>query len=99
MAWPRGVEGTPARSSHVPVSGHAEIPEQSAYQPLVSGHGPLVISSHRPPPPAMAHHAQAASHHSRADVVMDRTTTRGAPELQRSNSFAIVCSCMLDVPS
>jgi hypothetical protein len=34
------------------VSGHPEIPEASANQPLVRGHGPSVKRSHRPPPPA-----------------------------------------------
>ena len=99
IAWPRGVAGTPTRRNSAPVSGHAESPEQSAYHPFVSGHGPRVHSSQSPPPPARTHHAQPASHHSLPDVVMERTTTRRAPRLQRSSSFAIVCSCMLDVPS
>jgi hypothetical protein len=39
------------------VSGHAEMPENRANQPLVSGSGPSVIRSPKPPPPAMIVHA------------------------------------------
>jgi len=44
------------------VAGQAEMPESSAYQPLVSGHGPFVQSSHRPPPAAAMVHVQATIH-------------------------------------
>ena len=43
------------------VSGHAEMPENRANQPFVSGSGPRVIRSPKPPPPAMIVQAQAAS--------------------------------------
>src|SRR5947207_1459845 len=39
------------------VSGHAEMPEKSANQPLVNGSGPRVMRSPKPPPPAMIVHA------------------------------------------
>jgi hypothetical protein len=43
------------------VNGHAEMPENKANQPLVSGHGPRVIMSPKPPLPAMIVHAQATN--------------------------------------
>src|SRR5271157_3854958 len=42
------------------VSGHAEIPENSANQPFVSGIGPFSRRSRKPPPPATMAQAQAA---------------------------------------
>src|SRR5439155_25027375 len=41
------------------VSGHAEMPENKANQPLVIGSGPRVIIRPRPPIPATIVHAQA----------------------------------------
>src|SRR6266700_7560316 len=41
------------------VNGHAEMPENKANQPLVSGHGPRVMIRPKPPPPATMVHAQA----------------------------------------
>jgi len=46
--------------THV-VSGHAEMPDKSANQPLVNGSGPRVMRSPKPPPPAMIVHAQATN--------------------------------------
>src|SRR6266480_2712967 len=57
-AQPESVMPTYLLRSHA-VSGHAEMPENKANQPLVSGHGPRVMIRPKPPPPATMVHAQA----------------------------------------
>src|SRR5438874_6474496 len=57
-AQPESVMPTYFLRSHA-VSGHAEMPENKANQPLVSGHGPRVMIRPKPPPPATMVHAQA----------------------------------------
>src|SRR5207249_5586044 len=59
-AQPRIVMPAYFFKSHA-VSGHAEMPEKSANQPLVNGSGPRVMRSPKPPPPAMIVHAQATN--------------------------------------
>ena len=78
------------------VSGQAEMPENNANHPFVSGQGPRIKRSPKPPPPATIAHAQAAIWHT---IAMERRIARcrrgsrgevlNPPTLATSRDFVI----------